>query len=1619
MSRKWKLARNIAIGLGGLIVVLVVAAILVVQTDWFRGYVKQKIITATEQGTGGTVEVGSFRFDWRHMRAIVTDFVIHGNEPPGAAPFVRTKRVQVDIRLFTSIHHLLDVAYLGVEQPQTNVVVFPDGRTNIPTPKQKSNSDTTALQNVVNLAVDHFELTDGLAIFAEQKQQMNVRGNKLRAQLWYSIPKQGYSGQLVFQPLYVSAGHNNPVDFTITLPVALQSDRIDFHNASITTPQTSLKIDGSVENMRNPKVSAHINGHVSLEDLKNAGNVPIALESRDVPRAVDLDANATVADNNIQVTGLRLGIGHSDIEASGTLKSQNGAGSLDFKSRLVLGELGRLAKLEQRPEGTVLLNGVAKLDANNNYQVDGNIQARNLSFQQGAQRISNVDLFSALHLDPHLFDLKGLHLAAFGGEFAGDVSLQDFARYKVQGDLRNLSLRSAARAIGEKQFAYDGIVSGPLDAQGDLKSKPATHDLLAHARLSIAPGRQGVPVSGRLYADYNGATDDLRVQNSYLALPHTRLALNGSVTHQLNITLTTSDVDDLLAGTSMAGKSPVNLNDRQATFAGTLTGGLTSPHIAGHLAATHFSVEGRQFDNLSLDAAAAKSGASVRNGTLTRGAMQAQFSAQVGLRNWSPKPNQPLSANATIRNGDLADILALAGQPNSDYSGALSADVHVGGTIGNPTGQANLLAVNGAIHGEPFDRAQAQVNLSDQLITIPSAFLQSGAARVNLTAEFQHPRDSFSTGRVHAHVQSNQVDLAQIKNVQKQRPDTGGIVQLNAEVTGNLSQAKVDGKEQTEFLLSAVNADASAHGLRFEGQNYGDFNATARTSGQTVSYNVTSDFAGSNVHVTGNTQLVRDYPTTADASIRNLPVERVLAVAQRTDIPAKGTLSGTAHFTGTKSNPQGSVDVDLANAVLYDEPVDHVRAQASYLPKTVDVRLLQVAAGAARIEASGHYDHPEGNLETGNLQFRVNSSGLDLARIHNVQTRRPGLGATLQLTANGSAEVRSNEPRVLFRNLDADLAARRVMFQGKNYGDLTLNAKSSGDRVNFVLASNLANASIQGRGNAQLVDHYPVDAQVTFNNVTWSRLQPLIGSSSGEPPNFDIITDGQVTVRGPAMQADQLQGSLQLSKLQVSSIPGPAGRAKAVTLQNQGPVSATLNRQVVRIDNAHLTGPQTDIQAKGTLSLRDQSMDLALNANADLGLLQDFNRDITSSGKVIVATNVRGTVSNPLANGSVQLQNGSFHYADLPNGIDNANGVIVLNGNSAAIRNMTAESGGGKLNFSGFATMAGNLRFGVRGNATTVRVRLQQGVSIVADANVTLTGTGDASQVSGSATIDRVSYAPQTDLGSVLTRAAPPVQAPTTPSPLLDHMKLDVRVRTSDAMLVQTSLAESLQAQADIRIRGTASNPAVLGRVNITEGKLAFFGSTYTVNSGTIAFYNPTRIEPVLDISLGTQAKGVDVTLRVTGPVDNMKLSYTSDPPLRFEEIVSLLASGKTPTSDPTLLANQPSQPPQSFQQMGESALVSKAIADPLANRLQRVFGVSQLKIDPTFTSGSELPQAQLTLQQQVAQNLTFTYVTQLNNANAQTIRVEMTFNPQWSAVAQRDENGIFSINFLYKRQLH
>jgi translocation and assembly module TamB len=1138
----------------------------------------------------------------------------------------------------------------------------------------------------------------------------------------------------------------------------------------------------------------------------------------------------------------------------------------------------------------------------------------------------------------------------------------------------------------------------------------------AGAKLAIASGRPGIPVSGRINAQYNGGAGELKVTDSYIALKNTRLNLNGALNQRLNFDLTSQNLSDVLAA---AGPNPpqIKLEGGQARFSGYVTGGFTTPHVYGQLAVTSFSVEGRHFDSLGLDVDAAKTRAAISNGRLLRGPMQTQFYAATELDNWSPRPNRSLQATLNLRNGDLADVMALAGQPPAGFSGSLSVDAGIRGTLGNPTGTIDLVALNGTVRDEPFDRIQGRVNLMDLRITVPSASVNAGASQLNFTAEFDHPRDSLSTGNIHAHVQSNQVNLERIQTLQRERPNTSGTLALTLDLRGTLSQIKLQGKETTQFLLAGVDTDASVRGLRLDGQNFGDATLKAATSSSTVRYELASNFAGADIHVNGNTRLVKDYPTTAAATLRNLPVERALAAARQSDIPVKGVLSGQAHFAGTMENPQGDSDLELAKASVYDEPIERVRARAQYLAQRIDLSLLEVIAGPSRIELSARFDHPTGNLETGDLEFKVNSSRIDLVHIRNVQKVRAGLGGVLQIAAAGSGKVQAGAPKIFFRDLNADLSATGISAQGKALGDLAFKANTNAGRVTLRLDSNLASASIHGRGNAQLSGEYPIDAQLSFGNLAWSRLQPLLGNENGSSV-FEAVTEGQINVSGPVTKPAELRGSLRIPNLQVSSIPGPGGAKRSITIRNQGPIVVGLDHGVIRIDNAHLVGPQTDITAAGKVALlQTQQMDLNIKANTDIGLLQDFSRDFYSSGKVVLAASVAGTTARPLLSGTLELQKASISHVDVPNGLSNANGVIVLSGTGATIRNLTAESGGGKIALAGSVTYTDVVRMGLRATATNVRVRLESGVSLVASASLNLTGTARRSLASGTLAINRVTYAPQSDLGSILSRAAPTVQPTAGLDSFADHLSLDIRVRTSSATAVQASLAENLNVDCDLRIRGTAAHPGVLGRLAVTRGDLVFFGSKYRVNMGTIGFYDPLRIEPILNFSLETSAKGVRVVLNVTGPVDNMKLSYTSEPPLQFQEIVGLLASGKTPTSDPTLLANQPTTPAQNFQQMGESAIVSKALADPLANRLERVFGISQLKIDPAFTSGSDLPQARVTLQQQVASNLTFTYVTALEDPNAQIVRIEWAFAPRWSAVANRDENGIFSINLFYKRQ--
>ena len=208
-------------------------------------------------------------------------------------------------------------------------------------------------------------------------------GQRTCAQLCYNTAQARLPGPALDPAALRRLGPNTPVNFTVTLPSRAgarphRRARRQDHNACL-----AAQINASVENMRNPKTSAHLKRPPCAGRSEERRQSPLAAERANVPSMVDLDANATIADNSDP--GQRSARWASATPISkprARSRTRPATARSQFKSRLALGELGRLAKVTA-PGWHRSLNGNAKLDANNNYMFDGNIAGEGAFFPAG------------------------------------------------------------------------------------------------------------------------------------------------------------------------------------------------------------------------------------------------------------------------------------------------------------------------------------------------------------------------------------------------------------------------------------------------------------------------------------------------------------------------------------------------------------------------------------------------------------------------------------------------------------------------------------------------------------------------------------------------------------------------------------------------------------------------------------------------------------------------------------------------------------------------------------------------------------------------------------------------------------------------------------------------------------------------------------------------------------------------------------------------------------------------------------------------------------------------------------------------------------------------------------
>jgi translocation and assembly module TamB len=963
--------------------------------------------------------------------------------------------------------------------------------------------------------------------------------------------------------------------------------------------------------------------------------------------------------------------------------------------------------------------------------------------------------------------------------------------------------------------------------------------------------------------------------------------------------------------------------------------------------------------------------------------------------------------------GDIQDfaarrVVGLYSRAPLPWDGAASGPVHLEGSLRNGsefrvTLQAAVSPVAGSapVHGQitaNYEARTATVDVGRSTLDLPSSRAQfSGAYGREMEAHLETRDLNDLLPLLGGDAASLPVKL------------DNGHATFDGMVSGKLDEPHFAGRlSASGFTVEGRRVDALTADATASPENVHLRNAIASRGGVRASFDAAV--------------ALRDWKFEDDSTIfgsvttANAPMPDLLAILDRRDEDLAGTVAGTIEFRGTVGNPLAKGNVEVTRGSFRGEPFDRLTAQVSYSGNTAEVASAQLSAGSRQIQFSGSYEHAAGDLTTGTLKGQVSSNAMALDRFVVLEKLRPGIKGVVTVSASGQVGIGRD---VKLEALQGEVSGTGLQLTGQQLGNARLQVRSADQVLRAHLDADVANSAIRGDATVKLVQDYSTDAALSFSKLDFAQLRAWISpGAKSAAERFTGFAEGEMHATGPAFKPAQWKAEVRLPRLEIGPVPG-AGLPEGLTLRNAGPIQASIAGSAVTLDRMRLTGRVTDVTVGGKVLLDQKApLDIRVSGRIDPAVVREFNPDLIASGTVTADAGVRGTLDAPQINGRVQFQDAAFNIVDFPNGISKANGEILFSGDRATIQSFTGETGGGKVQLTGFATYDGTrAAFQLHGRAEQVRVRYPEGVSTVADADLRLTGGLERSTLAGTITVRRTGFNPQTDFSSVIATSAEPVKTPAARTGVLGGITFDVQVETAPDIQFQSSLTQDLQVDANLRLRGTLSNPALIGRININQGQVVFYGTRYTINQGSVSFYNPLKIDPILDIDLETKARGIDITLTISGPLNKLNLTPRSDPPLQFNEIVALLATGRTPTSDPTLLAQQ-STAPQSWQQMGASALLGQAIANPVAGRLQRFFGVSRLRIDPTLPGvETNNPQARVTVEQQVTPEITFTYITNVTSSNPQVVRVEWSVSKQWSMVLLREENGAFGLDFFYKKQ--
>ncbi|HET8798308.1 MAG TPA: translocation/assembly module TamB domain-containing protein, partial [Thermoanaerobaculia bacterium] len=615
----------------------------------------------------------------------------------------------------------------------------------------------------------------------------------------------------------------------------------------------------------------------------------------------------------------------------------------------------------------------------------------------------------------------------------------------------------------------------------------------------------------------------------------------------------------------------------------------------------------------------------------------------------------------------------------------------------------------------------------------------------------------------------------------------------------------------------------------------------------------------------------------------NFPVEDIAKFMEFGDVPVTGALTGTLKIAGRKESLEGSGSVTVRNGAIQGEPVELASADLVFdegRMRATNV-LVRMAAGEVRGEA-------EVNLGTEQFNYTIASTSLDLSKFKLLEDLRDVLGGTITLSSTGAGTFTQPE-LMLEATLHGGTLSGMQLPEGAAPPSLYLAIRNGRLIVRGALADIV---TIEGDG--AVGENLAIDGNVRVTVTDIARAVALSPMTATLPAAGNLVIDLRLGGRLKPIEALIVEATVPQLRLVFAEQEMTAPEPLRLALRNGR----------IEVDAFALQSADAVFTVTGFAEVTGaKRLDLDVRGRVEAALLGLFMSDVRAEGHADVAMSIGGTMSAPRILGNAELTDAEIKFAGFPQLIDEINGTLRFRGDRVEIVSLRATVGGGRIVAGGFINMdgmtPGSVRITLQG--TGVALRAYQGLTVEGNFTLLLTGGVDRAMLQGDVDVTRALYFRDFDFQQALLDvllARSRVLA-VTAATWQDRVGLNIHLNADNTLAVRNNIAE-VTGSARLDVSGTVANPVILGEVTLNEGgKVRVQSVDYTVTRGTIAFQNPFRIDPFLDVTVegtvsgfgATETEGgpYDVTVNLTGTLDRLIPTITSDPPASDITLFSIL----------------------------------------------------------------------------------------------------------------------------------